>query len=203
MPGAPGYLLLVGLVAFGGFSVGAAVLALAAWRSHLLVQLADSVAQRLPTRIARIVRSLARSFTGGLGIVRGLPMLVRLAALSLIAWLFELTMFWVVMQALPMPESWSLALLGGAAANFATLVPSSPGYVGTFHAALSQVLVDSMDVTRNIATAYAIVVHATMYFPIIFVGVVILWRANIGIGQVAHLKPPARPDVPVAASTRT
>lgn len=201
VPDAPGYLLVAGLGAFGGFSVGALLVALAAWRSDVLIRLADAVARRLPPRLARITRSVARSFASGLGIVRGLPLLLRLAALSLLGWLFELTMFWVVMQALPMPSSWGHALLSGAAANFATLAPSSPGYVGTFDGVLSQVLVDSMDVSRDLATAYAIVVHATLYFPVILVGMAVLWRANIGFAQVTRLRRP-RPEIPATAETQ-
>ena len=47
--------------------------------------------------------------------------------LSLLAWCCELSLFLVLMPALGIVPNPALALLAGSAANFATLVPSSPG----------------------------------------------------------------------------
>jgi hypothetical protein len=40
------------------------------------------------------------------------------------------------------------------------------------------------------AAAYAVVAHATLFVPVVLVGAVILWRANITLGQVAAGRAP-------------
>ena len=70
-------------------------------------------------------------------------------------------------------------MLGGTVANFATLIPSSPGFVGTFDAALARVLVDTSNVSFSAATAYALIVHTVLFLPVIVAGGFIVWRAQL------------------------
>jgi hypothetical protein len=95
------------------------------------------------------------------------------------------------------PASPALALLVGSAANFATLVPSSPGYVGTFDGALITVLRDTAGIAAAPATAYAIVVHATLFLPVVVLGTLMLWRSHMTFDQITH-----RPDSTTAAATQ-
>ncbi len=81
--------------------------------------------------------------------------------------------------------------MSGATANFATLVPSSPGYVGTFDGALTRVLQDTAGVPLAAALAYAVVVHATLFVPVVIAGAVVLWRSRVSL-----LRRPARPAAP-------
>src|SRR5207237_6886863 len=80
----------------------------------------------------------------------------------------------------------AVALLVGSAANFATLVPSAPGYVGTFEAALITVLRNTAGVENELAIAYAFVVHATLFLPVVVVGTLVLWRSHMTIDQITH-----------------
>jgi len=82
------------------------------------------------------------------------------------------------------PASIPIAMLDGAAANFATLLPSSPGYVGTFDGVLVKILTDLTNVPVEQITAYALVVHATLVIPITVLGALIVWRAGISLDQV-------------------
>jgi uncharacterized membrane protein YbhN (UPF0104 family) len=93
--------------------------------------------------------------------------------------------------------------VSGAAANFATLVPSSPGYVGTFDGVVIKVLSDTAGISTDMAAAYAVVVHATLFVPVVALGSLILWRANLSIGDVSGR--PKRPvgllEAPIAVTT--
>jgi hypothetical protein len=55
------------------------------------------------------------------------------------------------------------------AANLSSLVPSSPGYIGTFHASIVAMLLLG-GVTRNSATAYAVLVHGVIWIEVTFAG---------------------------------
>ncbi len=186
---APTYLVGVGLAVGAGFALGAVVVALGSWRSGIVDALGALVARPLPPRFGSPVRRLAREFGVGLALLRGGRRLLALSALSLGAWLVELGVFFVLMGSFAIPGSYPVALLSGAAANFATLIPSSPGYVGTFDAALVGVLVDTVHVSVEQATAYALLVHATLFLPVVVAGLLVLWLSDVSVGQVLRSRP--------------
>jgi glycosyltransferase 2 family protein len=183
---APGYVLAAGVLAAAGFLTGAIVLALAAWRASTVTALAEFVARFLPKRIGPVVMRLTASFARSLALVHDPVRLLRLLGLSVLAWCFELGLFFVLLLSFGLPASYPLALLVGSAANFATLVPSSPGYVGTFDGVLISVLHDTAGIAAGEAAAYDVVVHATLFLPVVVVGTLVLWRSHMSFDQITH-----------------
>jgi uncharacterized protein (TIRG00374 family) len=201
LPSPPPYLWAVGGFAAGGFLAGAIVLALAAWRSSALSALADFFARWLPRRVRGGVTGSATSFARSLALVHSPGRLVGLLVLSLVAWGFELGLFFVLMFSVGVLGSYPQALLVGAAANFATLLPSSPGYAGTFDAALTKVAQDGLGISAGLAGAYDIVVHACLFLPVVLVGTLVLWRSRVTFGQISNArKPPADTKFTAASS---
>jgi len=120
--------------------------------------------------------------------VRNGRTLAVLLALSLAAWLPELGVFYVLMLAFPMPASLPVAMLGGSVSNFATLIPSSPGYVGTFDGALVKVVSDVLGNTlMSSIAAYAVLVHLALLVPVTAAGAVIMWRSDTSVGKFARM----------------
>ena len=183
---APGYLLLVGVLAAAGFLAGALLLALAAWRASALVDLATFFGRFVPARVASALVHAATSFGRSLALVHDPRRLPPLLGLSLLAWCFELGLFFVLLLSFKLPASYPLALLVGSAANFATLVPSSPGYAGTFDGVLTKVLADVAGIAAGQALAYDVVVHAALFLPVVVVGTLVLWRSHVTINQITH-----------------
>jgi glycosyltransferase 2 family protein len=191
LPGAPAYLLAVGAIAAAGFLAGASLLAVAAWRASALTALVGFFARWLPSRLRPMLVSATESFARSLSVVHDPIRLLRLLALSLLAWCSELGLFFVLMFSVGIPGTYPLALLVGSAANFATLLPSSPGYAGTFDAALTRVAQDGLSIPAGVAGAYDIIVHATLFLPVVLVGTLMLWRSHISFNQVTHAPAPA------------
>ena len=186
---APAYLLGAGLLVGAIFGALAVVLALAAWNRAFLLRTAEILTRPFPGRARRVVSGVLDSFVDGLRLVRGAARVAQLVGLSLLGWLCELSVFYVLMLGFPMPHSLPLALVSGATANFATLVPSSPGYVGTFDSALTRVLQDVAGVPLPTALAYAVVVHATLFVPVVLAGAAVLWRARVSLVDVQRVQP--------------
>jgi uncharacterized membrane protein YbhN (UPF0104 family) len=159
---------------------------LAAWRASIIVSIVDRLTRPLPARPHELAVKLATSFARGLSLVRGRGRLLRMVGLSLLAWCSELSLFLVLMPSLGIPASVPVAFLVGTAANFATLVPSAPGYVGTFEAALTTVLRDTAGIENELALAYAFVVHATLFLPVVVLGTLVLWRSHMTFTQITH-----------------
>jgi uncharacterized membrane protein YbhN (UPF0104 family) len=133
--------------------------------------------------------------------------LTRVLGLSVLAWCFELGLFFVLLAAFGLAGGYPLALLVGSAGNFATLIPSSPGYAGTFDAAVITVLQSAeVGVAAYQATAYDFAVHMTLLVPVTVVGTLVLWRSHVTFGQITHAPPPVSAELtrpPAAISSRT
>lgn len=100
----------------------------------------------------------------------------RLIAWSAAAWLCEGLMFWLAAEALPSISKAQAAWLAFPIATLSTLVPSTPGYVGTFDyfAALAMQLLGNDAAS---ATVYAILTHLLLWLPPTLVGAVYLMIA--------------------------
>jgi glycosyltransferase 2 family protein len=198
---APGYVLVLGLVVAAIFGGLATALIIASWRANAVIGLVSFIARPLPERFGKRAERLAQHFAFGLMPLRNWRALPGLASLSIAGWLCQFAVFYLLMLAFPLPASLPLAVLGGGVANFATLLPSAPGYVGTFDAALIKLVIDVQGASLEYATAYALVVHAVLVVPIVSLAGVIMWRANLSIGQLFRRALPGRPShVPVAAA---
>jgi uncharacterized membrane protein YbhN (UPF0104 family) len=92
--------------------------------------------------------------------------------------------FGCVVWALDIPAGWAASGLSLAAATLATLLPSSPGYVGTFDyfAALG---LTAHGITPAAATAFALLVHLLLWAPVTLFGLIALILRGPGGAPVA------------------
>jgi uncharacterized protein (TIRG00374 family) len=101
-------------------------------------------------------------------------LLLRLSALSLLAWLAEGGVFYAAARALDLTESpAAAALLALSVGTLSTIIPSSPGYVGTFHFFTAR-MVTGLGATAVGAAAYAILVHAILWVTTTAAGFLLL-----------------------------
>ncbi len=172
----PEQLRRAALVAGGVFVLAAAGLVVFLLLPAPVLRLARWLLRWLPSRMAYLGERLLQTFVEGLGVLRQGRALLAVLGLSLLAWLAEATMYFLIMLGFPFPVHFAAALLGAAAANIGTMVPSSPGYVGTFDLPLQLVLVEVFKVARADATSYTLIVHAALVAPVILLGLLFLWQ---------------------------
>ena len=95
----------------------------------------------------------------------------RLMLISALSWLFEGGTYFFVLEELKIDISVPELLFITAMTTFATLVPSSPGYLGTFHvAAFSVATLIGIETTD--AAAFAIISHLCLWLPTTLAGFV-------------------------------
>lgn len=119
-------------------------------------------------RLSDAVRTLSRPL-----------FLVRVIAISFLAWLAEGGAFFAVGQALGVGVSLEAALLALCVGTLSTIIPSSPGYVGTFHYFTARV-VSSFGVGQVDAAAYAILIHALLWLMTTASGFLLLAFSSLG-----------------------
>lgn len=198
------------IVAFALFTVLLIGLFALTLGGSLVDRLLQLVLGPMPTPLADKVERMAESFLSGLGVFRKRRDFAMVAALSVAAWLFEASMYWVLAIGFGGEVrdvmNGAATLLTTGVANMATLIPSSPGYIGQFEYGVKLVLSGALDVPEHQALAYALLVHAVLYFPITLWGVwewfrmQLSWRAiqengesvEEGEEQVPVLQPEGR-----------
>jgi uncharacterized protein (TIRG00374 family) len=124
-------------------------------------------------RWAPAVSRAVAQVTESVGLLRHPGQAARLLGLTLGAWLLEGAVFASVMWSLDIDVSSAAAGLSLGAGTLATLLPSSPGYVGTFDyfAALG---LTAYGASAASATAFALLVHVVLWAPVTVVGLALL-----------------------------
>ena len=146
------------------------------------------VISRLGHRVAFIRRvPLLASFAQSIALMERARLRTGVSAAGTLAyWLIIGLTGWVVAYGLDtglsFPEA-TLVVLGGI--FFATSLPSIPGAVGTFEAALVYML-KFLDVEGEVALAFAIIMHLLLFVPPIVLAAVILPRE--GVGSLARVQ---------------
>ncbi len=197
LSGWPAALASFSWLVVGCAAAGLAVLLLA---PRTLLRWALDQAVRLAERLSARLGRLVGSFLGGIRAVETPRSMLLVGGVSIACWTAELGLYYFVMLAFGF-NSGPLSLIAGmVAANLATVVPSSPGYVGTFDLPLQSVLADTFGVATATASSYTLVAHALLLLPVVLLGLVLLGREDLslralGQGRV-ELRSAARPRAP-------
>jgi glycosyltransferase 2 family protein len=108
-------------------------------------------------------------------ILRSARLTVQLIALSFLAWFFEGGVYFVIATRLGVAPSLLAPWFSLSTGTLATLLPSSPGYVGTFdYFAATGLLV--YGVARDQASAFAVILHLMLWVPLTVAGGVCFLR---------------------------
>jgi glycosyltransferase 2 family protein len=147
-------------------------------------RLTDWVTTRfLPAPVQEKVKNLSEELLTGLDALRSKQALAGIIFYSLFSWVVEASTYWFVMQAFDFSVSFPVLLLVVGFGNLSTILPSTAGYIGTFHAAAILTLT-AFDVDRADAGSYAIVMHATLWLPITVVGFIAFLRMGFEWSEI-------------------
>jgi len=143
----------------------------------------------VPSGLRPKVSGLADAFIDGLQVLRHWRDLLMVFALSVLAWTCEAGMFWMVALAFSnLNLSLAAVFMTLAVANLATLVPSTPGYVGPFDLAAKLVLVEVFTVSQGLAASYVILLHAALYLPVTLVGLYYWLQSQLSFKEVEQVR---------------
>jgi uncharacterized protein (TIRG00374 family) len=151
---------------------GAAAILVVLLLPHIFAPLALAIgrfASRISPKLGqKLLDEIDKSLATLQHLAKGNSML-KLVSWSLMAWCAEGCVFWFSALALPsitMPLAGWLALPVG---TLATLIPSTPGYVGTFDYFTVRAMTELGNAAAA-ATAYALLVHALLWLPPTIIG---------------------------------
>jgi uncharacterized protein (TIRG00374 family) len=119
-------------------------------------------------------------FLDALGLLRTPTLTLQLIGMSIFVWGLEGAVFAILAEALDAKTSLAGSWFALATGTLATLLPSSPGYVGTFdYFAMLGLMAYGADHTT--AAAFAVAVHVVLWLPITVLGLTYFLRADVRI----------------------
>lgn len=127
----------------------------------LLARFAPGPADKIDAEIDKLFATLGHLSSG--------RTMLQLLALSLAAWLAEGLVFWcaaLAISGIAVPTAGWLALPVG---TLATLIPSTPGYVGTFDFFVARAMTLAGN-PAGAATAFALLAHLLLWLPVTLTG---------------------------------
>lgn len=164
-----------GLVLAG--AVGALVVLAAAESSLAPGGRLERLLRRWP-RLHAFVEQLAL----GAAVLRSLRAAAQAAAYSLGLWSVDAAMYWAGSRALGLDAlmDYPRAVLTLSWAGASSALPAAPGAIGTFEAAVADVLM-RFGASAAQGFAYAAVVHAVMYLLVTSAGLACLWSVGFSL----------------------
>ncbi|HEX3246072.1 MAG TPA: lysylphosphatidylglycerol synthase transmembrane domain-containing protein [Chloroflexota bacterium] len=163
-------------------------------RQHLAAKLLRRVAGNLPQRVGFWLSSAFEMFLMGLESMRRFQRLGAVALISCTIWLLEGLSYYLLALGFDLPVS-PLRLVAAVGlllvmVNLGIMIPSAPGYVGTFQFfAVSALAV--FDVPREIGLALAVVSHLMQYVLVTVIGLYFFGRENIRLATLFQSDTPS------------
>ena len=123
--------------------------------------------------VGRIYNTLG-NLLHGFNVMSRPKVLLAMLIVSTLVWVGEAGLFYFVLLGVGVEGSPVIALLVMAVATLSTLIPSSPGYVGSFHLA-AFTAVSLVGGTAAQAGTYAVIVHLALWLPTTLAGALAIW----------------------------
>ncbi len=165
-------------------------------REKLALRLIGLVLRLFPPGPASSILRAADAFIAGLRSLKSRRGVALVVFLSVMVWLLEASSYLLMIGAfdigldLPVRVLASFFLL--AVVNLGIMVPSAPGYVGTFQI-LAVLALGAFGVPKELALAVAIASHLMQWLMVTTIGLLFFLRENLGLRNL-EVKASEEPD---------
>jgi glycosyltransferase 2 family protein len=124
-----------------------------------------------PARLSDFIVRHAESVIQGFSVLNSPRMVAGVIGWTAATWLSGGAMMWVMLIAFDLPHSPAIALFLLAMSALSMVVPSSPGFVGVYHALMIEALVTIFDAPSGTAASFAVMTHLLLFVPTVILGV--------------------------------
>jgi len=137
----------------------------------------------LPEKIMNKILGIIDLFIEGFRVLKKKRHLFLVTLTSICVWLVEIAAYFILSKCFHLQVPIYGIALVLILMNVGVMIPSSPGYVGTFEVFCIMGL-GFFGVGEASAFAYAIVLHAMMSIPIIILGLTFLWKEGMHLSDI-------------------
>jgi uncharacterized protein (TIRG00374 family) len=136
------------------------------------------VAKIFPQKWQEKILNIGLRFITGIEALNSWKSLSIVLGTSVVIWLLETSVYWVVMRAFPMQVNFFGLMLMNGILNLSTTLPSAPGYIGTFDAP-GIALMSAYGIDKSLAAGYTLVLHAALWLPVTLLGAYFFAREGL------------------------
>ncbi len=184
----PSLVRKVAQVMVGAFAGATLLLVVMRLKPEAIMRLVLPILRRLlPDRLEARVERFLRTFTEGVRVLGDAGAVAKITLLSLAHWgavvlSYQLAFMGFSIEGL----HWSAAFVTLGYVGLGVALPSAPAFIGPLHWAIIYALSTIYGVDRSLATGFAVVAHILMMSPVTVVGLLMMWREGLSLGQVCH-----------------
>jgi uncharacterized protein (TIRG00374 family) len=154
-------------------------------RTMKTIGIVASLLKPFPAKVSEKGIHLLGSFLDGVRLSSRPADLSVLVFTSFLIWLFAVWPVDLILRSFGILLPFTASMFIMVFLVFAVMVPASPGYVGTYHAACVYGLM-AFNIQREKALSVALIVHGVSFFPVIFAGLYYLWRDKSSIFEIGN-----------------
>jgi uncharacterized protein (TIRG00374 family) len=185
----PAWVETSGYLMLGGALLVLALLIACKRHEARTTRLIRSLVKPLPTRIGGRIESLAANFLAGIVPLASAGHYTAAVILSIAIWLCYAGMNYTCLEAFNLVTShrlpWYVGLVVLVFTTLSVVIPSTPGYVGTYHY-LCQVSLVMFGVSASEALSFAVIAHLINVVPVSLAGLVCANYEGIAIYRSAE-----------------
>ena len=186
-PSFPPWVQGIGVVGGIGCVVGVCVIWLSVRHQTVSRRIATRIAGVLPDRIADRAMQFFNMFLEGLGVIVDPVRVVLIFLVSLSIWASLAVGVYLLGIAFGFDLSYGAAVTVMAIVNLGLIIPSSPGFIGTFQlfcvAALGLYGID-----KSSALSFSVIYHLSQWLPTTLLGYYFLNRENLQLFRLSRLQ---------------
>lgn len=154
-------------------------------RTMKTISLIAGLLKPFPAKISEKIIPLLGSFIEGVRLSSRPAELFALIYTSIFIWIFAIWPVDLLMHSfgISLPITASMFIM--VFLVFAVMVPASPGYVGTYHAACVYGLM-AFNIPKEKALSVALIIHGVNFFPVVIVGIYCLWHDKFSLLEIRN-----------------
>ncbi len=156
-----------------------------------IIKVIEFILKPLPEKLHKRISDFIISFAGGLNLLKNKRDYLLVLSTTSLVWVCFILLFYVNFYTFGMISTYKLSLFSSLVivviTTISIVIPSSPGYIGTFHW-LCQFSLGLFSIPRETGLSYAIVLHALNYLPVLLFGLILAWREGVQIAQVSNIE---------------
>ena len=131
----------------------------------------------------KLLKSIQQVFEGLISI-RDTKHTGQLIVLTVVLWILYYMSTALIVIATGIELTWFATGIVLIVTTLAIAVPSAPGFVGTYHAAVVYVLVNIFNAGLTESQAFSVLIHAVGFVPLVIIGFVYFLRSSIHFKDV-------------------
>jgi uncharacterized protein (TIRG00374 family) len=152
-------------------------------KRELAVKFFNLIFKLLPSSLSSRAGEIVEKFISGLKVFRNIPSLMWILAWSILIWVVVgISNYFIFLAFGQYPTVFASFILLGIV-SLAVMLPSSPGFVGTFHyACVASFVILSLD--EGVSRPFSIILHASQYIPVTLLGLYYLKREHLSLKTI-------------------